>query len=247
LPDPALADRVAALDWYHSIDLGDGLVTPGWFDLRGSAAKVPLPERLDGMRCLDVGTWDGFWAFELERRGAAEVVAVDILDPARWDWPPRERITGHGGGLAMLQAVKGAGEAFDVAREALGSRVERRDLSVYDLDPVDLGTSTSSSSARCCCTCATRPRARAPALGLRRRRGHRRHGRARALAALAAHAGGPHRGHRAAVVVAAQPRGARRDGRQRRASRSSTRPASTTSRAVPPIRAPPSATPRGAC
>ncbi len=139
MPDPALADRVAGLDWYHSIDLADGLVTPGWFDLRPSAAKVPLPERLDGLRCLDVGTWDGFWAFELERRGAAEVVAVDILDPARWDWPPRERITGHGGGLAMLEAVKGRGEAFDVAHEALGSRVERRDLSVYDLDPVDLG------------------------------------------------------------------------------------------------------------
>jgi tRNA (mo5U34)-methyltransferase len=29
------------------------------------------------MRCLDVGTADGFWAFELERRGAAEVVALD--------------------------------------------------------------------------------------------------------------------------------------------------------------------------
>ena len=138
MPD-SLADRVAALDWYHAIDLPGGVVTPGWFDLRPSAEKVPLPERLDGLRCLDVGTWDGFWAFEMERRGAAEVVAVDVLDPERWDWPPRERLTGHGGGLAMLHAVKGRGEAFDVAREALGSSVVRHDLSVYDLDPVELG------------------------------------------------------------------------------------------------------------
>jgi tRNA (mo5U34)-methyltransferase len=100
---------------------------------------VPLPASLAGKRCLDVGTWDGFWAFEMERRGAAEVVAVDILDPQRWDWPPRERRTGHGGGLAMLEAIKGRGEAFGLAREALGSRVERLDLSVYDLDPVELG------------------------------------------------------------------------------------------------------------
>jgi tRNA (mo5U34)-methyltransferase len=139
LPDPALADRAAALDWYHSIDLGDGLVTEGWFDLRPAVARVPLPASLAGKRCLDVGTWDGFWAFEMERRGAAEVVAVDILDPQRWDWPPRERRTGHGGGLAMLEAIKGRGEAFGLACEALGSRVERLDLSVYDLDPVELG------------------------------------------------------------------------------------------------------------
>ena len=45
------------------------------------------PQSLRGKRCLDVGTYDGFWAFEMERRGAAEVVAVDVLDHARWDWP----------------------------------------------------------------------------------------------------------------------------------------------------------------
>jgi tRNA (mo5U34)-methyltransferase len=34
-----------------------------------------------GKRCLDVGTADGFWAFELERRGAAEVLATDVPSP----------------------------------------------------------------------------------------------------------------------------------------------------------------------
>lgn len=33
-------------------------------------SKLPLPDSLDGMRCLDVGTQNGFWAFELERRAA---------------------------------------------------------------------------------------------------------------------------------------------------------------------------------
>ena len=39
------------------------------------------------MRALDVGTWDGFWAFEMERRGA-EVVALDLDDERELDWPP---------------------------------------------------------------------------------------------------------------------------------------------------------------
>ena len=120
------------VDWYHTIDLPGRGPTPGYFDTRG--APVPLPERLDGLRCLDVGTYDGYWAFEMERRGAAEVVAVDVLDPHRWDWP----------GDASPEAVAAlTGEkrvqAFEVAREALGSRVRRRDLSVYELSPVALG------------------------------------------------------------------------------------------------------------
>ena len=48
-----------------------------------TAARVPLPQRLDGLRCLDVSTSDGFWAAEMERRGAAETVAVDVRDPER--------------------------------------------------------------------------------------------------------------------------------------------------------------------
>jgi tRNA (mo5U34)-methyltransferase len=126
-------------EWYHSIELAPGEVTPGWFDTRAAAAKVPLPARLDGKRCLDVGTWDGFWAFEMERRGAAEVVALDIDDADQWDWPPRQRLEPERLAVQVLEAVKGRGENFAVARERLGSRVDRQLLSVYDLDPTTLG------------------------------------------------------------------------------------------------------------
>jgi tRNA (mo5U34)-methyltransferase len=128
----SLAARVAALDWYHTIELAPGLLTPGHFDTRPTVAKVPLPARLDGRRCLDVGTWDGFWAFELERRGAASVTAIDIDDPERWDWPPQARL---GSGLEYLRSFKSGAAAFQLAHEALGSNVERVDRSVYDLDP----------------------------------------------------------------------------------------------------------------
>jgi len=129
-PRAELTAAVAGREWYHSIELAAGLVTPGWQDCRPLAAVV-LPESTEGLRCLDVGTFDGFWAFELERRGAREVIAIDILDEGRWDWPARVDPASR----AAIERKKGAGEGFVIARDALGSSVERRDRSVYDLDP----------------------------------------------------------------------------------------------------------------
>src|SRR4051794_30291253 len=85
--EPALAERVGSTAWYHTIDLGSGVVTPGFYDTVATVSRFPFPASLDGKRCLDVGTSDGFWAFEMERRGAASVVAIDLDDPADYDWP----------------------------------------------------------------------------------------------------------------------------------------------------------------
>jgi tRNA (mo5U34)-methyltransferase len=134
----SLRERVEALPlWYHTIDLGGGIVTPGWFDLRPIVEKMPWPD-VRGKRCLDVGTWDGFLAFELERRGASEVVATDIVDHASWDWPAPLRARG----TAFLESLAGPerGQGFALAREALGSSVERELISIYDLSPERLGS-----------------------------------------------------------------------------------------------------------
>src|SRR3954470_12578378 len=118
--------------WYHTMELRPGLVTPGWFDLRPIVDRLPWPE-VRGRRCLDIGTYDGFLAFELERRGASEVVAVDIADPGEWDWPARLRAEA-GTNLARLAGEdKGAG--FALAAEMIGSKVKRHEVSIYDLDP----------------------------------------------------------------------------------------------------------------
>jgi tRNA (mo5U34)-methyltransferase len=132
-----VADRVTANPlWYHCIDLGGGLVTNGWFDLRPIVDHLPWPD-VAGKRCLDVGTYDGFLAFELERRGASEVVATDIPNHADWDWLPRDRAKG----VAYLESVAGQkGEGFELAAEALGSRVHREFINVYDLSPERLGS-----------------------------------------------------------------------------------------------------------
>lgn len=128
-----LQTEVGRYPWYHTLELGDGVVTPGMFDHRGTEDRHLIPADLRGLRCLDVATMDGYWAFTMERRGAAEVVALDIADPERLDWPAslRPRIT------KTMEETKAT--RFAMVRQALGSSVERVDRSVYDLD-IDLGT-----------------------------------------------------------------------------------------------------------
>lgn len=72
-------DRLGHLGWYHSIELRDGSVITGLQSLdhlRERIARYPIPADLRGKRVLDIGAWDGWFSFEMERRGA-EVVAVD--------------------------------------------------------------------------------------------------------------------------------------------------------------------------
>lgn len=71
--------------WFHSIDLGDGRVTPGRFDPQRPQnytlyGVLRFLEQIDlgGMRCLDIGTMDGLAAFVLAQGGAAQVVATDM-------------------------------------------------------------------------------------------------------------------------------------------------------------------------
>jgi tRNA (mo5U34)-methyltransferase len=128
IPDSDLAQEAARYRWYHSIELAPGIVTEGMFDHRPVLRSYMLPADLSGRRCLDVGTMDGFWAFEMERRGAAEVVASDVGAVEDLDWPPRwrQRIE------PTLDETKA--ERFSLARGALRSNVRWVECSVYDLD-----------------------------------------------------------------------------------------------------------------
>jgi len=129
-----LRDEVESSQWYHTFELAPGIETAGWFDLRELLPTMPFPHSLAGKRCLDVGTFDGFWAFEMEKRGG-DVVAVDIVDPRAWDWP----VTAGDELVAILEDRKQGGRGFDIAARALGSDVTYRECSVYDLDPEEHG------------------------------------------------------------------------------------------------------------
>lgn len=106
-------EELARLGWYHSMELPDGRVIPGYQSLdvlRRRAAQFPIPADLHGRRVLDIGAWDGWFSFEMERRGA-QVVAVDST----------------------------AFERFRVAHDLLGSHVEYRIEDVCRLSPAMLG------------------------------------------------------------------------------------------------------------
>jgi hypothetical protein len=102
---------ISSTTWYHGWEILPGIETPGQFKLdpSGQLSAIGVPADLTGLSAIDIGTYDGPLAFELEKRGA-KVVAADIQDPDR---------TG-----------------FSVARSILGSSVEYVQSSVYDLPKV---------------------------------------------------------------------------------------------------------------
>jgi tRNA (mo5U34)-methyltransferase len=118
---PALREEAAAVNWFHSIELAPGFVTPGRADTSAQIPRLHLPD-LTGKTVLDVGAWDGFFSFEAERRGASRVVALDTFS-----WQARGEGTGKAG--------------FELARRALGSKVEDVEVEVMDISPETVGGS----------------------------------------------------------------------------------------------------------
>jgi tRNA (mo5U34)-methyltransferase len=93
--------------------LPDGSLIQGVSELASQKMRIaqfPIPQDLTGKRVLDIGTWDGWFSFEMERRGA-EVLAIDRFDNPR----------------------------FHEIRSLLGSRVEYRQLDVYEVSPRTVG------------------------------------------------------------------------------------------------------------
>ncbi len=114
LSDEQLAAEIRRSFWWHSIDLGDGTVTPGKKTLAQMAvefARTFDKLDLDGSSLLDIGAWNGGFSVEAKRRGAARVAA---LDHVTWNVP----------------AWRGR-ESFDLVNSRLGLGLEAIDL---DLD-----------------------------------------------------------------------------------------------------------------
>jgi SAM-dependent methyltransferase len=73
-----VARWIDAQGWYQTIDLGDGLATPGRYDSRQRLADLALPADLAGRSVLDVGCNSGMYCFECKRRNAGRVVGIDL-------------------------------------------------------------------------------------------------------------------------------------------------------------------------
>ena len=115
-----LEREIARYKWFHQIDFGGGVLTPGWI----KAAKIARVARaffdrpLAGKSVLDIGCWDGAYSIAAARLGAARVLATD-----HWAWA-----TGHGDRAA-----------FELARARLAPQVEVMDIAVEDLSVERVG------------------------------------------------------------------------------------------------------------
>jgi len=113
LPTEADASALVAradIVWHQRFELAGGVFTPGANDVGFLVQTAALPERLDGESVLDIGTTNGGVAFELERRGAGRVLAVDILDADYF--------------------------GFNAIKQLLGSSVQHLRASVYELPEI---------------------------------------------------------------------------------------------------------------
>ena len=116
----AVLDRVPL--WFHTFSLNRSreLYTHGV--ARDHRYRLPaLPEDFGGMSVLDIGTFDGFYAFLAEARGAGRVVAVDNEQYREW--------VGSRWGVELQ-----GGEGFAAIRELLGSEVDYQRIDAFDLD-----------------------------------------------------------------------------------------------------------------
>jgi hypothetical protein len=136
-PLPTRPDDPRIDGWYHTIELAPGIVTTrAAYDHRPIVDRVGLPKSLAGKSALDVGTADGFWAFEMESRGADRVVAIDIARVSESDVTPVRKphlpADWHTAGNYCA-------ERFATAHAMRRSRVEYRTCSVYNLSPDSVG------------------------------------------------------------------------------------------------------------
>ncbi len=132
--------------WYHTIELGDGLTTPGHYDYRTQIDQFGFPNDMTGMRVLDIGSATGFFAFEFEKRGA-KVTSVELPSITDWDMPYSEERENTI--KALMQEYKASSvrevsdsildAPFEFCKKVLNSKVERVHSTIYDLTLDKLG------------------------------------------------------------------------------------------------------------
>ena len=132
---PATPPTLEDCTFYHSMDLpGLGLQAGAW-DLRDHYDEYFGGHDFTGERVLDLGTASGALAFEMERRGAREVIGFDLDDGLNYDC----RLPVDEAALAgRRKTVHRTKNGFWLARRALGSHVSVAYGHVRHL-PADLG------------------------------------------------------------------------------------------------------------
>lgn len=115
-----LRDEINRLIWFHQLDFGNGVVSPGGIKLSKIArqSNIIFNTPLAGKSVLDIGCWDGAYSIEAMRRGASRVLATDHFV---WHHQPNGR------------------RPFDIACQLLAPSIEARDIDVPELSVETVG------------------------------------------------------------------------------------------------------------
>jgi tRNA (mo5U34)-methyltransferase len=146
-----LREYVGRMGWYHQIDVGDGVLTPGMKSTADIAREWDLFALgdLTGNSVLDIGGIDGAYAFLAERAGASRAAVLDhylwAADPDHYSKIYHEHVEAGTTPPAPHESDAWHPETtptrwrFDTARQALGSNVEAITLDFMDCDLLDVG------------------------------------------------------------------------------------------------------------
>ena len=134
-----IRERAQQFEWYHTIDLGQGVTTSGTYDLRKMLKHYGIPASLKGKTVLDVGPGHGFFSFEFEARSAERVATAEIPTWSSHDASPvlRQKFVEGNVEQTMDPYLRGA---LGFAIEARGSKVQRNFCNVYELSREKVGT-----------------------------------------------------------------------------------------------------------
>ena len=118
MKEEIIKQRISTIKhWRHQIPLTDGSVTPGFIDTAKEWSILDPPTKFNGLRILDIGCSDGYYAFRSEQQGAKEVIAIDDQSS-----------------LFFTQ-----GQSIEMIKDILGSKIIFRPISVYDLNVDEIG------------------------------------------------------------------------------------------------------------
>lgn len=142
--DRELLRMVDELTWYHTIDLGHGLITEGHFNHQPVLDNYGIPKNLTGKTVLDIGASSGYFSFEFEKRGAQSILATDV----RWEDQDISSVVKKDGVLetsssGILSSQKDFGinmSAFQLAKALIGSKVQQKEINAYQLSKESVGT-----------------------------------------------------------------------------------------------------------
>lgn len=110
-------------DWRQRIEFEEGKITPGTHTLQWD--DFGLPKDMTNKSFVEIGAYDGMYAFEAERRGADEVLAIDLWNVSDFDGSEYPHTPSK--------------EGFNIMHEYLDSSVKSMSCDLMDITSINIG------------------------------------------------------------------------------------------------------------